>query len=134
MLLLNFPDNLRGAYVYRNGFYEALRLRYPDVGRRAPYITGVSSHSTTTTRDVAIVSRTGTLSFLVDVAPNGFLTPPPSTARYVVENESPGRFRVHVNETVRDWIVLYTTSGQVETVAIHRAPGELDSVARRGGD
>jgi hypothetical protein len=77
MFVLSLPDNVRGAYVFRRGFYAALHFRAPDLETRAASIVPVESQSMWRPDDVAVVRREGPMRVSLDVAPNTFLSAAP---------------------------------------------------------
>ena len=80
--ILNLPDNLRGAYIFRRGFHIALALRAPELGPRGSFITGISSHTLVAKDEPIRAAQDGPMAFSLDVAPNVFLQTTPPTRLY----------------------------------------------------
>src|SRR5829696_2392213 len=79
IFVTNMPDNVRGAFVFRRGFYEALHFHAPDLYGRRSGIVGISSHSLGKGTEPSVFTRFGPLEFGVDVGPNRFVqTGPPA--------------------------------------------------------
>ena len=105
--ILNLPDNLRGAYIFRRGFYIALSLHDPELGAREAFITGISSHTIFDKRDAIAATQVGPMSFLLDVTPNIFLqTAPPGTPFYDFPEWTPRGYRLQFTPVVRNAAVF----------------------------
>ncbi len=116
ILLLNFPDNFRGVYVLRNGFYQALRLRHPDVSAQAPRVIGVSSHGLRSLQDEVTVRIEDEGTLFVSVAPNRFLARPPSTPHYAIQDASDTAFRLRLAQGFEATRLLATRRARVVPV------------------
>ena len=113
--ILNLPDNLRGAYIFRRGFYIALALHAPDLGSRQGFITGISSHTLFDRNDPVAAAQDAPGSFSLDVTPNIFLqTAPPVTPFYEFREWTPRGFRLQFTPVVRNGVVFAMTGGRIE--------------------
>ena len=122
--ILNLPDNLRGAYIFRRGFYIALALRAPELGARESFITGISSHTIFARHEPIRATQDGPMSFSLDVAPNVFLqTTPPTRPYYDFLDWTPQGYRLQFTPVVRDGAVFRMTEGRIEFMARIRGDG-----------
>ena len=113
--ILNLPDNLRGAYIFRRGFYIALALHAPELGARQASITGISSHTILDKDDPIAATQDGPGSFSLDVTPNIFLqTVPPVTPFYEFRQWTPRGFRLQFTPVIRSGVVFAMTRGRIE--------------------
>ena len=51
IFILNLPDSLNGAYIFRRGFYPTIQLFAPDVADRTARTIGIASHTSVSPRD-----------------------------------------------------------------------------------
>ncbi len=77
MFLLSLPDNVRGAYVFRRGFYARLHFVAPDLAARSASILPVESQTLQAPGDTVVARRLTALEFSLDVRPNMFLSVQP---------------------------------------------------------
>jgi hypothetical protein len=77
MFLLSMPDSVRGAYVFRGGFYARLHFLAPDLAARRASIVPVESQTLQHAGDTAAARRLSPLEFSLDVSPNMFLSVQP---------------------------------------------------------
>ncbi|MDQ3419274.1 MAG: hypothetical protein M3541_10890 [Acidobacteriota bacterium] len=113
--ILNLPDNLRGAYIFRRGFYIALARQAPELARRESFITGISSHTIHRREDRITAAQLGPASFSLDVAPNVFLQrAPPTTPFFDFLEWTPQGFRLRFTPVVRHAVVFSMTEGRIE--------------------
>lgn len=116
--ILNLPDNLRGAYIFRRGFYIALTRHAPELGARQSFITGISSHTIVDQNDSISAAQVGPASFSLDVAPNMFLqTAPPATPFFDFPEWTPRGFRLQFTPVARDAAIFKMTQGRIEYMA-----------------
>jgi hypothetical protein len=115
VFLLNLPDNVAGAYVFRNGFYPGVRVVHPEVASRIPRTFGIATQSLVTPRDMTRVRRLDARRFHVDVAPNAFLQDPvPSGFHYQVTSQTRTSYEVEFSDAIGAAVVLYLTGGRLE--------------------
>ena len=115
IFLLNLPDNIAGAYVFRNGFYPGVRVVKPEAASRIPRTFGIATQSLVTPRDAARVRRISDRRFLVDVAPNLWLqNPVPSGFHYQVTAQTPTSYEVEFGDAIGEAVVLYHSAGRLE--------------------
>jgi hypothetical protein len=74
MFLLSMPDNVRGAYVFRRGFYARLHFLASDLAARGASILPVESQILRQPGDTAVARRLAPMEFSLDVSPNMFLS------------------------------------------------------------
>lgn len=110
--ILTMPDNLRGAFVFRNGFYDAMRLRAPGIAAPERRIFGATSHDTADPDDAIQVARVGPAAFSIDLGRNRFV-------QSAAPDRPPYHFRTWSREgctvelTDARGLVLYFTRGAV---------------------
>jgi hypothetical protein len=117
--LLNAPDNMRGHYVFRAGFTEAIALLHPDVAARTEDTVCIATHPVNHTTDAVHVSRPADRGFFLDVNPNQFIQPSiPSSFIFKVSEQTPHSYRVDFTESLGKAIVLYVTEGRFQLAGI----------------
>lgn len=122
--ILNLPDNVRGAYVFRRGFYEGLHFAAPDLERRQKQIVSISSHTLWRAAEPVYLAQTGALDFIIDVAPNRFLqTSPPTRTFFQFLNWHPQGYHLRFADMVGKGVVLHTSEGRVRFVTDVRGKG-----------
>jgi len=122
--ILNLPDNLRGAYIFRRGFHIALAYHHPDLGARKSFITGISSHTIATMDEPISAAQDGPRVLSPDVAPNIFLqTMPPERLFYDFLEWTPRGYRLQFTPLVRQGVVFSMTEGRIEFRARINAGG-----------
>src|SRR5260370_934055 len=67
MFLLSLPDNVRGAYVFRRGFYARLHFLAPDLAARSASILAVESQTLRAPGDTVVARRQSRLEVCLDV-------------------------------------------------------------------
>ena len=113
--ILNLPDNFRGAYIFRRGFYIALALHAPELGARKAYITGISSHTMFDRKSPILAEQVGPSSFSLDVTPNVFLqTAPPATPFYDFPEWTPQGYRLQFTPAAGDAVVFRMTESHIQ--------------------
>ena len=122
--ILNLPDNVRGAYVFRRGFYEGLHFAAPDLERRQNYIVSISSHTLWRAAEPVYMAQPAPLDFIIDVAPNRFVqTSPPTRSFFQFLEWSPHGYHLRFADTVGKGVVLHTSEGRVRFVTNVRGKG-----------
>jgi hypothetical protein len=122
-LILNLPDNVRGAYVFRNGFASAIRIRFPELTGWADRTRIVASHGLSTSRDRVAVTITGRHEYAVDISPNRFLqVQAPATVHYTFPRWEATRYDVQLASNVWSAVVFGATDGRA--VVIDEFAGE----------
>jgi hypothetical protein len=117
IFLLNLPDNLLGAYVYRRGFYPAIQLFAPDVASSTTRTIGLATNSFGRLHDATRARQTATGVFSLDVSPGVLIQPAiPPSAWYRIAWQTPVSYDTLFNESVSSAIIFYTTGGHVEYV------------------
>lgn len=124
IFLLNFPDNVRGAYVFRRGFYDALHFSAPDLEARHANIIGIDSHTLWRAEEPVAVAQTGANEFILDVSPNRFLqTVPPVRPFFEFLEWTPHGYRLRFTPAVARGVVLKVSGMQASFVADVRGLG-----------
>jgi protein O-mannosyl-transferase len=115
IFLLNLPDNLNGAYVYRRGFYPAVQLFAPDVGASTGRTIGIATTAIGSPVDRALVLRTNPNRFRIEFGADRIIQPQiPSSVWYRIDGQGLTGYEVEFADTARSAIVLYTSGGRVE--------------------
>lgn len=124
IFLLNLPDNLHGAYVYRRGFYPAIQLFAPDVAASTGRAFGIATNSFTRLRDTTTATRTGSNGFTLDVTPGRLIQPAiPPSSWYSIVSQTPASYEARFSEAVTSAVVFHTTAGRVEYVGTTTSRG-----------
>jgi len=108
--ILNVPDNVRGAYVFRRGFHEALRLAAPDqlATMAQTYVLSVYVVSDVS-QPVRVVQR-GPRTMSINLGGGWLLgAPPVPTPTLTISEWSPQRFVVDFTEAATGSLVVYFT-------------------------
>lgn len=122
--ILNLTDNVRGAYVFRRGFYEGLHFAAPDLARRQNHIVWISSHTLSRADEPVYVAQPDPLDFVINVAPNSFVqTSPPTRAFFQFLKWDPHGYHLRFADTVAKGVVLHTSEGRVKFVTDVRGKG-----------
>lgn len=117
IFLLNLPDNLHGAYVYRRGFYPAIELFAPDVADSTRRTTGIATNAFGTLRDRVTARQAGRNRFSLDVSPNGIIQPEiPSGPAFRILSQHPSGYDVEFADSLLSPVILVTSRGLVEYV------------------
>jgi hypothetical protein len=106
-VILNLPDSIKGAYIFRRGFINAIKLFQ---GRDlADKIHVVSTHILQHKSDRAIVKNLRDGRFYLNIKENWFMqSPVPSLPPYYeVENPNPHELLLKMSKLHRDRPVLY---------------------------
>lgn len=115
--ILNLPDNVRGAYVFRRGFYEGLHFVAPDLERRQTNIVSISSHTLWRGAEPVYMAHTAADDFVINVAPNRFVqTSPPTRSFFQFLEWHAQGYRLRFADTVGKGVVLHTSEGRVRFV------------------
>jgi len=124
IFILNLPDNVGGAYVFRNGFYPAVQLVRPDVGPRTGRTFPLATQSVGSFGDEVRVTKTGDRRFTIDLGSN-LLSQPQllSSFYYRILSQTPGSYEVEFGESIASALVLYLTRGRLELAGTITGPG-----------
>ena len=118
VFLLNMPDNVRGAYVFRRGFYDALHFSAPDLQARHANIVGIDSHTLWRADEPVAVAQMGANEFILDVSPNRFVqTVPPVRPFFEFLEWTPHGYRLRFTPAVGRGVVLKISGMQSLFVA-----------------
>lgn len=116
-LMLNMPDNVRGAYVFRNGFGSAIRIRYPHLAPWVDRTRFIATHNLITRRDRITIAPAGRHAYSVDIAPNQFLQePPPSTVHYTFTAWERTRYTVELEDNVWSPVIFAAMDGEARVI------------------
>jgi hypothetical protein len=124
IFLLNLPDNLMGAYVYRRGFYPAVQLFAPDVAATSGRLVQIASNSFSSLDGRTAASRMSPNRFALDVAPGRFLqTEISSSMWYRTVSLDPASLTVEFTDSIKSALVLHTTAGRIHYVGTAQSKG-----------
>jgi hypothetical protein len=124
IIVLNLPDNLLGAYVYRRGFYPAIQLFAPDVADSIGRTIWIATNSFGRLRDPTTAAQISPKRFSLDVTPGQFVQPAvASSTWYRIVSQQPASYTVEFADTVTSALVLHTTGGHVEYVGTATSGG-----------
>ncbi len=124
VFLLNLPDNLYGAYTFRNGFYSAVQLFEPETADSAARTIEIAPNSLTYANDRVTVRRPSPDRFVLDLGINTLIQPTvPSWVWYHIVRQGPTSYEVEFSETISSALVLYTDGGQVRYAGTVRSRG-----------
>lgn len=122
--ILNLPDNVGGAYVFRNGFYPAVQLVRPEVAARTGRTLIVATQSLLGHADETRVTNAGDGRFRLEIGNNRLLQPQiPSSVHYRIESQTPGSYQVKFGPSLKAGLVLYLTRGHLEVAGTIDGPG-----------
>jgi hypothetical protein len=117
IFLLNLPDNLGGAYVYRRGFYPAIQLFAPGVASSTARTVGIATSSFGRQHDRTRAAQLERMRFTLDAGPGRLIQPEiQSAAWYRIVSQTPTSYEVRFSDAVTSAIVLHTTDAHVEYV------------------
>jgi hypothetical protein len=124
VFLLNLPDNLYGAYTFRNGFYSAVQLFEPEIADSTARTIGIATNSLTHANDRVTIRRPSPDRFVLDVGMNMLIQPTvPSSIWYHIVRQGPTSYEVQFAETIGSALVLCTDGGQVRYAGTVRERG-----------
>lgn len=124
IFVLNLPDNLHGAYVYRHGFYAAIQLYAPDVADSTARSTGIATNAFAGLHDRVTVRQTARNRFVLDVGANRIIQPEiPSGWAFRILSQHPAGYEVQIADTLPSAVVMATSGGLVEYVGTSTSPG-----------
>jgi protein O-mannosyl-transferase len=134
IFLLNLPDNLMGAYVYRRGFDPAIQLFAPDVADSTRRTFAMATSSFGQLHDRSAAAQTGPNRFALDVSPGRLIQPEIlSSSWYRIVSQKPSSYEAEFSDAVTSAIVFHTTGAHVEyvgtTTSRGLAFGSLDTPA-----
>ncbi len=118
IFILNLPDNLNGAYIARNGFYESLKLFEPQIFKRV--IVGISTHILKDKEDAVSVERVkeATYSIKLNREDAFFLQSPPlSRVFYEVFDFDRNAFKVKFSKLYGNIFLLCYSEGKIKKIA-----------------
>ncbi len=115
IFLLNLPDNLNGAYVFRRGFYPAVQLFAPDVAQRTERTIGVATNAIGSVYDRATVRRVAPDRFALELGTGAIVQPQiPSSVWYRIVEQRPTSYEVEFAPTNASAVVLFTSGSRVD--------------------
>jgi protein O-mannosyl-transferase len=114
---LNLPDNVRGAFVFRRGFHEGLRLTAPDQGAAIARTHVVSVQAITDVAERVQVERRGDRTVRVDVGSGRLIGGPAApTAAYTMPDWTPRSFAIEFTTLADGSLVVYFTPREAAVV------------------
>lgn len=117
--ILNLPDSVNGAYVFRNGFYESLHLFYPAVSTGRVSI--LSTHSIAEVGEEISIEDLGHETFVLDLkSDRSILVQLPASLEpfFKVLDTEKGRFKVQFERVRRiNSSVLSFSNGTFKTIS-----------------
>lgn len=117
IFILNLPDNLNGAYIMRNGFYESLHLFEPQVFKRV--IVGISSHILKDKEDAVFVERVNEVIYSINLNREDIFflqTPPLSRVFYEVFDFNQNQYSLKFSKLFGNYSILYYSEGQIKKI------------------
>jgi protein O-mannosyl-transferase len=124
IFILNLPDNVGGAYVFRNGFYSAVKLVRPEVAGRTGRTFGIATQSVGSAADQAHVVRPGGRIFAIDFGSNQVIQPEiPSNGLYRIVSQTRQSYEVAFTDSIDSALVLYLTGGRLASAGTARGQG-----------
>jgi hypothetical protein len=124
IFLMNLPDNLLGAYVYRRGFDPAIQLFAPDVAGSTARTFAIATNSFGLLNDRTVAAQRGPNRFALDVSPGRFIQPEiPSSTWYRIVSQTPSAYEAQFSDAVTSAIVFHTTDARVEYVGTTTSRG-----------
>ncbi len=130
VFILNLPDNLEGAYIFRQGLSSALHLTRSRGRNNAMYC--VATHGIHNIFDTGRLEVLGEGSFRLTLPGNRFLqTPVPSLPPYYrVEDSQPDRYGVTFGEDFGNALLLVYSAGYLNKVET-APPVPVDSSSQK---
>jgi hypothetical protein len=108
--VLNLPDNVRGAYIFRRGFQDALRVAVPDEHATIARTSVLSVHAIANAADPVRVHGEGPRTLRIDVGGGLMLGAPHApTPTYTIREWSPRGFAIDFTEAADGSLILYFT-------------------------
>jgi len=117
IFILNLPDNLNGAYIARNGFYESLHLFESQVFKRV--IVGISTHILKDKEDVVFVERVNEVTYSIKLSREDvfFLQSPPlSRVFYEVYDFNQNVYTLKFSKLFGNLSLFYYSGGKIEKI------------------
>lgn len=115
IFILNLADNIGGPFVFRTGFYPAIRIGRPEVAARTPGTVGIATTTMKSPNDATRVLRTGARSFSVDFGSNTIVQATiPSTFQFTIANETRTSYDIEFSEAIDRSVVLYLSEGRLQ--------------------
>lgn len=118
IFVLNLPDILNGAYIYRNGFYEALHLFEPKVYQRV--IVGISTHILKDKEDAVFVERVNEVTYSINLNREDIFflqSPPASRVFYEVFDFNQNVFKLKFSKSYGNYSLLYYSEGKINKIS-----------------
>jgi len=115
VFLLNLPDNVRGAFVYRRGFHEALHLLAPDVKPAVDRTVFVTTTSVSDPEGGTVAAKVGPAAYRLGLqgARIQYGQPPP-TPHYSFREWSPQGLVAEFTPAASGGLVVYLTNGAIQ--------------------
>jgi len=110
--VLNAPDNVRGAYVWRRGFHDALRLAAPDQLAAMSRTRVLTVHTVGDEKAPVIVTQTGPQTFDLRLGSGALTGGPSGTPLWTLGNWSAQSFRAEFTPAAGRGLVVYFTPDQ----------------------
>ena len=122
-VILNLPDSINGAYIFRRGFTSAIQLFQGWNVKEKIHV--VATHTLKNLGDTVIAVNQGEGNYFLDIKKNRFVqSPVPSLAPYYkVKNPNPHQMQLIINKPYRDRPVLYYSNTRLEVVLNESTPG-----------
>lgn len=118
VFMLNLPDNVKGAYVFRRGFYASLHFFGPELAGREPTLVGITSHTLQSQGDHIEVRQRGPRAFTLDASPDTFLQlEAPARPYYTFPQWSRSTYALQFTDVVGSATVLHMSEGQMHHTA-----------------
>jgi hypothetical protein len=135
MFLLSMPDNVRGAYVLRRGFYARLHFLAPDLAARSASILPVDSQTLQDPGDTVVTRRLTPLEFSLDVRPNMFLSvQPPVRPFYTFPEWTRVNYVMRLTPSVARAAVFQVSGARAAFIGDVAGPGAPFGVVDIPGD
>jgi len=124
VFLLSMPDNVRGAYVFRRGFYAALHFIASDLAARGASIVPIESQTMTRPSDESRAARVAPMRFTLDVSPNMFLSvQPPLRPFYAFPSWTRSNYLLEFTPAIGRAAVFDVSAGRTAFLADVTGPG-----------
>ena len=117
IFMLNLPDNLLGAYVYRRGFYPAIQLFAPDVASSTGRTFAIATNSFAALQQTTSASQTAPDTFTLDVSPGRIIQPELGSAPwYRIVTQTPTSYEVTFSDAITTGLIFHISAGRVQYV------------------
>lgn len=118
IFVLNLPDNLNGAYIARNGFYESLHLFEPQIFKK--FIVGISTHILKDKEDAVFVEKINETTFAIKLIREDIFflqTPPLSRVFYEVFDFNQNVYSLKFSKLYGNFSIMSYSEGRIEKIA-----------------